>query len=105
MNLKARALAWIITFSFCISSRDMSVCMWVSLADKSEIIILNVISKKSIIRICDASRGPEVYKPMHSLQWDINIAYKVLSLFIVENLNVFEFGSDKIKSIVLRHLI
>lgn len=50
-------------------------------------------------------RGPEVYKPMNSLQWDINIAYKVRSLFLVENLNVFEFGSDKRKSIVLRHFI
>ena len=34
-------------------------------------------------------RGPEVYKPMNSLQWDINIAYKTCSLFIVENLDVF----------------
>lgn len=50
-------------------------------------------------------RGPEVYKPMNSLQWDINITYKVCSLFLVENLDVFEFGSVKRKSIVLTHFI
>jgi hypothetical protein len=49
-------------------------------------------------------RGPKDYKPMNSLQRDINIAYKTSTRFIEENHDDFEAWWRK-KILVLTNLM